>query len=396
MNILIVNVGSTSLKYTLYAGETARARGRMERIGMPGSRLVHTAADGAVIEESSDHLGYEDAIRRMLELLERRGDLDHLAQLDGIGFKVVHGGSYTGTVPLTEEVVAEMEAFGLVAPAHNPPYVSAIRLVARVAPEVPLVGLFETSFHRDLPEHVHTYGVPLEWRDTYGIRRYGFHGASHSYVAERVGALVGPGLRIVSCHLGGSSSVCAVVDGRSVDVSMGFSPQGGPPQSNRCGDLDAFAVLRLLQIGAYSVDALAEVLTTQSGLKGISGLSGDIRDLETAAAGGDSRAALALDCFVYEVRKLIGAYAAALRGVDVVALTGGIGENGSEVRGRILSGFSYLGLELDEAANASVLGCEGLISRAGSSVQAWIVPTDEERVVAGAVAGYLRASQGRA
>ncbi|GAB4259282.1 MAG: acetate kinase [Thermoleophilia bacterium] len=389
MNILVVNVGSTSLKYTLYREGTALARGKVQRIGVPGTHLAHRASSGETFAETGDRLSYEDAIRRMLDLLESTGDMADTGTLDAVGFKVVHGGRVSGTVRLTPEVVDEMEAYNLVAPAHNPPYVDAIRLFARVAPGVPLVGVFETGFHATLPAHVYTYGVPLEWQERYGIRRYGFHGASHGYIARRTQELLGEGLRVISCHLGGSSSVCAIASGRSMDVSMGYSPQGGPPQSSRCGDLDAFVALRLLQTGAYSVEELARVLTVESGLKGISGVGGDLRDLEEAAAGGNERARLALDCFVYEIRKLIGAYTAALEGVDVIVFTGGIGENGVDVRARVLAGFEFIGLELDAAANAAVRGREGRISADGSHVQVWVLPTDEELVVAGSVAEFL-------
>lgn len=393
MNILIVNVGSTSLKYTLYRSGAPAARGKVERIASPGTKLVHRGR-GAPVEETADSLTYEQAIRRMLSLLAEAGDLAALADLDAIGFKVVHGGSIGGTVLLDEDVLAEMDAWRFVAPAHNPPYVAAARLFGQVAPELPLVGVFETSFHQSIRPEVYTYGVPLEWQTEHRIRRYGFHGASHGYIARRTAELLGPGTRVISCHLGGSSSVCALADGHSVDVSMGFSPQGGPPQSNRCGELDAFAVLHLLQTGAYQVEELISLLTSQAGLRGISGLSGDIRDLEEAAAGGNERAGLALDCFVYEVRKLIGAYAAALGGLDAVSFTGGIGENGARLRARILEGLAFLGVEVDPERNASVLGAEGRISTEGSPVAVWVLPTDEELVVAGEVARFL--NQGRA
>jgi len=389
VNILIVNVGSTSLKYTLYHAGRPTARGRVQRIGMAGTQLSHIAGSGVVVDMTADHLSYEMAIRRMLALLAEGGDLVDLSSLDAVGFKVVHGGSVTGTVRLTPQVLAEMERFRFTAPGHNPPYIAAIRLFAREAPTVPLVGVFETGFHRTLPPEAYTYGVPYAWLEDYGIRRYGFHGASHGYIGGRAAELLGPGKRVVSCHLGGSSSVCALVDGRSVDVSMGFSPQGGPPQSNRVGDLDAFVVLHLLKMGLKTVDGLIDELTSSGGLKGISGVSGDVRDLEEAAAAGDERARLALDIFAYDVRKLIGAYAAAMGGLDAVVFTGGTGENGADMRSRILSGLEFLGVGLDAGLNAAVVGREGRISAPGAPIQVWVLPTDEEQVVAGEVAAYM-------
>lgn len=398
MNILIVNVGSTSLKYTLYRAGRATARGKVQRIGMPGTQLSHTAGAGEAIDETSDHLSYEAAIKRMLALLAEGGDLVDVSSLDAVGFKVVHGGSVTGTVRLTPQVLAEMERFRFTAPGHNPPYISAIRLFAQEAPTVPLVGVFETGFHRTMPPEAYTYGVPHAWLEDYGIRRYGFHGASHGYIGGRIRELLGRGMRVVSCHLGGSSSVCALVDGRSVDVSMGFSPQGGPPQSNRVGDLDAFVVLHLLKMGLKTVDGLIDELTSAGGLKGISGVSGDVRDLEEAAAAGNDRARLALDVFAYDVRKSIGAYAAAMGGLDAVVFTGGTGENGADMRSRILCGLEFLGVDLDAELNAAVVGREGRISPAGAPVQIWVLPTDEEQVVAAEVATYLvdRAAAGAA
>ena len=250
-------------------------------------------------------------------------------------------------------------------------------------PNTSLVGLFETDFHRTIPPHAYRYAIPESWQTQYGIRRYGFHGASFRYLAGRVPELVGKkseSLKIIACHLGGSSSVCALKDGKSLETTMGFSPQSGLPQSTRVGELDSFALLYLLRKG-LSVDVIEQELIKNGGLKGISGLSGDVPQLEKAIAEGNTKAQLALDVFVHEVRKMIGAYTAVLEGLDVLVFSGGIGERGATIRSRICESFGYLGLELDQEKNTGVKG-ETLVSSDSSKVDIWVVPTNEELVVA--------------
>ncbi len=263
-----------------------------------------------------------------------------------MGFKAVHAGPLGGARVVDDEVLAAMEEFSFQAPAHNPPYISAMRAFRRSAPEVPLVALFETAFYDHVDEAVTTYAVPYEWKEELGIRRYGFHGASHRAASEKAQELLGRNdLRHISCHLGGSSSLAAIRNGVAVDCSFGMSPQSGLPHNNRTGDIDVFAVFQVMKQKGYGVDEMAEILASQSGLAGISGGSGDVRDLSEAAAAGDARARLALDVFVDAIRRYIGAFLVRLGGVDVLTFSGGIGENSPEVRAAVCEGLSAFGLE---------------------------------------------------
>jgi acetate kinase len=353
VRVLVPNLGSTSLKLQLLdmEDETVVARGRVSAIGSAGSAPDHRAAMGQLLEPVD-------------------------GPIDAVGLKTVHGGPrFTESCLVTDEVVEAMREFLPVAPAHNAIYLEAIDILRDALPETPMVAVFEPGFHRTIPEAARLYGVPYEWAERHGIRRYGFHGASHRYVSQHV-----PERRLVSCHLGGSSSVCAILDGESVDTSFGFSPQSGVLQGNRCGDFDAFAVLHLLE----RMDAveLARALCKESGLLGISGVSGEMREVEEAAAAGNARAALAVDMFVHGVKKEIGAYAAVLGGIDALAFAGGIGENSPAVRERVCSGLEFLGIELDAARNRDPDATGGVVSPDGDSVVVVVVRTDEELVVA--------------
>jgi acetate kinase len=375
MSILVANIGSTSFKYRLFSGDAEQVlgEGRVERIGQPGSSCpdYDTAIEGAISD-----------------LTRPGGPLRSLSDLAAIGFKAVHAGPVTGTRLIDDEVLAAMEAVTFLAPAHNPPYVAAMRSFRRVLPETPLVALFETAFFDRMPESATTYAVPYEWKEQLGIRRYGFHGASHRAASERVQALIGRHVRHISCHLGGSSSVAGIRDGVAVETSFGLSPQSGLPQNNRVGDLDVFAALFVMKQRNLDPDAMATRLASASGLAGISGLSGDVRDLEQAAAAGHTRARLALDVFVHAVRHHLGACLVALGGVDVLTFSGGIGEGSAAIRAAVCAGLEDLGLALDPALNASASG-EARVSRAASKAAVFIVPADEERIVARATAELL-------
>lgn len=387
MKILIANAGSTSLKYRLYElpEETLLAEGRIENIGAPQSRVQHRIGAGNSQDETGPGITYAEAIRRILTVLtnERHGVLASLSELDAVGFKVVHAFRYSGCQILTDAVLAAMEEYVPVASLHNRVYLDAISLFREELPGTPLVGLFETDFHRTIPEHAWRYAIPLQWQEKYGIRRYGFHGASFRYLAGRTPQLTNvqsDDARTILCHLGGSSSVCAIRRGKSLETTMGFSPQSGLPQSTRVGELDAFALLYLLRKG-WEVDDLEKEMIQNSGLKGLSGLSGDIPALEKAAAEGHAGARLALEVFAHEIQKAIGAYTAVLQGLDVLVFSGGIGERGAAIRSRICESFGYLGLQIDEKANQSTQG-ESRISSKDSSVEVWVIPTNEELVVA--------------
>lgn len=356
MNILVPNLGSTSLKYQILEmpAERVLARGRFERV-----------------------TDYREAIARI-----PAGE----PRVDAVAFKTVLAGPrYRGTFRIDADVIAAMEEYLPAAPAHNSIYLAAIRAFADAMPGVPLVAAFETEFHVTMPEYAARYGVPAEWREKYGIRRYGFHGASHQYVSERVPELLGrprESLRLISCHLGGSSSICAIAAGRSVDTTMGFSPQSGLENATRHGDLDVFAVLYMMERCGWTIAEVRQQLARNGGLAGLSGIpGGDVRDLEAAAAQGNQDAALALEVFAYEVRKTIGAYAAAMGGVDAVAFTGGIGENSARLRSRCLAGLEFLGIRLDPVRNEQGVG-DRLISADDSRVALVALATNEELIVA--------------
>jgi acetate kinase len=275
-----------------------------------------------------------------------------------------------------------MEEMNQVAPAHNPPYIGAMRLLADKLPDIPLVASFETGFHSTIPERLRNYAIPYAWANEFQVKRWGFHGASHRYIGTRVAELLGQDdLRVISCHLGGSSSLCAMRGGQSVATSMGMSPQSGLPNNNRVGDFDPFALPLVMRATGRSLDEVLDDLACRSGLLGLSGVSGDVRDLEQATAEGNQRAKLALDVFYTDIRRYLGGLLVELGGADVIAFTGGIGENGVQTRQAVCSGLEELGIILDDTANAAASG-EGKISDAASRTQIWIVPTNEELIVA--------------
>ena len=369
MKCLIPNIGSTSFKYRLLdmPSETVLAEGRIERIGQPGG----------------DCADYPTAIRKCIADVTGPGKaLKTLAEVEAAGFKVVHPGPMAGPRLVDEELFAAMGDFSFFAPAHNPPYIAAMRAFQQEMPGVPLVAVFETTPYAGLDEAATTYAVPYEWRTKYGIRRYGFHGASHRSASERVQSLLGrKDLRHISCHLGGSSSLAAFRNGVAIDTSFGTSPQSGLPQNNRVGDIDAFAVLYMMKKLSVGPDEMAQILGCQSGLAGISGTSGDMRDLNEAAAGGSVQARLAFDVFIRAIRRYIGAFMLELGGVDVITFSGGIGENSTEIRSAVCRNLATFGIELDETVNRAARNA-GQISTAGSPVKVLIVPADEETIVA--------------
>ncbi|MGH9605460.1 MAG: acetate/propionate family kinase [Terracidiphilus sp.] len=369
MRLLIPNIGSTSFKFRVLdmPAETVLAQGRVERIGQPGGEC----ADYAV------------AIGKCLAQIAGPGKpLASIGEIDAVGFKVVHAGPLNEPQIIDDEFLAAMEEFEFLAPAHNPPYVEAICAFRQELPGVPLVAVIETGPYRQMDEAATTYAVPYEWRTEFGIRRYGFHGASHRSANERTRVLLGRDeLRHISCHLGGSSSVAAFRDGVAVDTSFGASPQSGLPQNNRVGDIDAFAVLYMMKKLKLDPDWMAVLLGSRSGLAGISGTCGDMRDLTEAIAAGSHRAQVALDVFVRAIRHYLGAFVLELGGVDAITFSGGIGENCAEVRAGVLSNLSSFGIDLDEVRNKTIKG-EGRISTEKSEVKILVVPANEETIVA--------------
>jgi acetate kinase len=375
MKILVANIGSTSFKYRLFESEsmTAVAQGRVERIGQPG---------GACPD-------YDSAIRACLDDLAKQGQT-----VDCVGFKAVFAGPLSGARRVDEELLAAMEDYSFFAPAHNPPYIAAMRAFAKTLPETPLVALLETAFFQEMDDAALTYSVPYEWKELHGIRRYGFHGASHRAASERARQLCGDNIRHISCHLGGSSSMAAIRNGVAIDTSFGMSPQSGLPHNNRTGDLDVFAALYVMKKKSISVDQMAAILGCQSGLAGVSGTSGDVRDIDEGCARGDARCRLALDVMIRAVRHYMGAFFVSLGGLDVVTFTGGIGENGADIRERICDGLEILGIQLDTECNCTAKG-EALLSTPDSEVQVWMFPADEERIVARAALEVLTPPEAR-
>ena len=395
MKILVANLGSTSFKYRLFdmRDEQELARGGVERIGSGSSRCYAFIGEREV-ETIEDVAGHGAALARCLDQLTDKttGCLRNSGEVSAIGFKAVHGGRITGVRQVDADVLAAMEEVAGVAPAHNPPYVAAMRLLAERVPEIPLVVAFETGFHETIPEANRIYAVPWEWTERFGVRRWGFHGASHCYIAGRMGELLGRSdARVISCHLGGSSSLCAIRGARSVATSMGMSPQSGLPQNNRAGDFDPFAFPVVMQATGKSLEEVLQDLAERSGLLGLSGMSGDVRDLEAACEQGDTKAQRALDVYVASVRHYLGAYLVELGGADAIVFTGGIGENSALLRASICRDLEWFGIRLDAARNAGADG-ECVISNDDSRVAIWTVPTNEELVVARQVKQCLETS----
>ena len=385
MKVLVANLGSTSFKYRLLdmSDERQLARGGIERIGSAESLCKVEIGDAKQekILSVSDHA---EAVRQCLAQLTdpEHGCLAEVAEVSAIGFKAVHGGRFSGVQRVNSELLDEMERMNHLAPAHNPPYIAAMRQLNSQLPDIPLVAAFETGFHQTIPERSSLFAVPYDWARNALVRRWGFHGASHRYIAVRTAEIFGrDDLRIISLHLGGSSSACAILGGQSVANSFGMSPQSGLPHNNRVGDFDPYALPFVME---YTGKSLTEVLATmagEGGLLGISGVSEDVRDLSEAAAQGNRRAQLALDVFATAVRNYVGAYLMELGGADTIVFTGGIGENRADFRAAVCRDLQELGIELDAEANRSAQG-EAKISSESSRTQIWVVPTNEELIVA--------------
>ncbi len=389
MKILVINSGSSSLKYQLFdmAQETVLAKGLVERIGSQGSVLTHQA-NGKKEKMEFESPNHEAALRKVFDVLTHTGTgvLKDIKEIDAVGHRVVHAGEkFASSVRITPEVVAALEECSELAPLHNPPGITGIRAITKILPDVPQVGVFDTAFHQTMPKEAYIYPIPYEYYEKHKIRRYGFHGTSHRYVSMRAAAMLGKpiaDLKLVTCHLGNGSSVAAVDGGRSIDTSMGFTPLAGIPMGTRSGDLDPAIVTFIAEKdGVTDEHVVQKILNKQSGVLGVSGLSNDFRDLEVAAEEGNERAALALTIFANGLRKYIAAYAAVMNGVDAIIFTAGIGENSKEMRSRVCQGLAFLGVEIDEEQN-DCRGVERDISTPQSKVRVLIIPTNEELVIA--------------
>ena len=378
--ILVANIGSTSFKFRLIEmpSERVLAKGGVERIGSAESTYSFKLGNEPEQKGVGSFPDYGAAIALVEKLL---GGFSGLA---AVGFKPVMARNISGTQRFDETVLRAMEEVNTLLPAHNPPYIAAVRSFQSSHPELPCIGTFETAFYDHVPAHNRRYPVPLEWESKYGIRRYGFHGASHRYVTQRCAELRGTDqLRLISCHLGGSSSIAAVLNGKAIDSSWGMTPQSGLPQNNRVGDFDVFALVYLARDLGLGIDAIEKALTTESGLKGMSGLAtGDMRDLVEAAGKGSENAKVALDVFAGAIRKYIGQFLVELNGIDALIFTAGIGENDAPIREAVCANLDFCGLELDLEANRATRATEAVISTPRSKIEVRVIPTNEELIIA--------------
>jgi acetate kinase len=397
MKILVVNCGSSSIKYQLFEmpQRAVLGKGLVERIGEPGSALSHTS-HGHTERRPTEVATHEQGLELVLRALtEGPGKLlDRIDEIEAVGHRVVHGADeFTGSVLITDQVLATIERVAHLAPLHNPPNLAGIRAATRALPRAAQVACFDTAFHTTLPPVAYTYALPYMLCEQYRIRRYGFHGTSHRYVSGRAAQLLGAApeaVNLITCHLGNGCSMAAVQRGRSIDTTMGLTPLEGLVMGTRTGDLDP-AILFYLGDNGYDIATLNRICNTKSGLIGISGSSNDLRTLGEKAAAGDARARLAIDVFCYHVKKYIGAYLAVLGTVDAVVWTGGIAEHGWRIRAQCCAGLSDLGIVLDPQRNAEVVGREGEIQTAGSRVKLLVIPTDEEGVIAADTYEIIRA-----
>lgn len=384
--VLVANLGSTSFKYRLFDmnSETTLARGGVERIGDSQSRSTVTI--GQWTETRDEPVpNHGVAVKACLDQLTdpQHGVLKSAADVSAIGFKAVHGGRMSGVFEVNDDVLAAMAEMNTAAPAHNPPYIAAMKTMREQIVGIPLVAAFETDFHRTIPEARKTYAIPSQWTESMHIKKWGFHGASHRFIATRMSQLLGRSdARIISCHLGGSSSLTAIRNGQSVMTTMGMTPQTGLPQNNRVGDFDPFALPLIIARTGMSLDQVLSEMSSRGGLLGISGKSGDMRDLESGADAGDAKCQLALDVYTEEIRRHMGGMMVALGGVDAIVFTGGIGENGARTRQAVCRDLEELGIVVDAQQNASVRAVEATFHADASKTQLWVVPTNEELIVA--------------
>ena len=390
MKILVINAGSSSLKYQLIDMENEQllAKGICDRIGIDG-HLKHSplVGDKPVFNEDLPLPTHAEAIAAVIEKLTSAeyGVVSSMSEIDAVGHRVVHGGEkFACSVRIDDAVMAALDECTPFAPLHNPANITGINACKAVMGDIPMVAVFDTAFHQTMPSKAYMYALPYEYYEKDGVRRYGFHGTSHRYVTSRCAEMMGKpieDLKIVSCHLGNGSSLAAVKGGKCVDTSMGFTPLVGLPMGTRCGDLDPGVMQYLMHKYDLDIDKMLNVLNKKSGVQGISGLSSDFRDLENGAAEGHERAILALDMFAYWVAKVAGSYAAAMNGVDAIIFTAGVGENGPDTRKAVLDYLAFLGIEVDDEANHK-RGLDIMISTADSKVKAFVIPTNEELVIA--------------
>ncbi len=390
MKILVLNCGSSSVKYKLIDMDkkVEMGSGGVEKIGMKGSFLKHTRQDGQKVILEGEILEHQVAVEYILGVLTsaRHGAVKSLEDIHAVGHRVVHGGEkFNSSVLISDEVIRKIEECIEIAPLHNPPNLAGIRAISELMPDVPQVAVFDTAFHQTMPEHAYMYAIPYTLYKKYGIRRYGFHGTSHRYVSRRACEFLGldyENCKIITAHIGNGASVTAIKNGKSVDTSMGFTPIEGLMMGTRSGDVDLGVVTFLMEKEMINSAAVSTLFNKHSGVLGVSGISSDMRDIENAVAEGNERARLALDIYEYRIIKYIGSYLSALNGADVIVFTGGVGENQTSTRQKVCDHMQYLGVEIDKELNTKTRGKEALLSTPESKIKIVVIPTDEEFMIA--------------
>ena len=390
MKILVLNCGSSSIKYQLLDIETKTvlAKGGIEKIGLEGSFLKFNLPNGekeTIFAQIPEHT---TGVRMIIDILtsEKWGVVDSIEDIDAVGHRMVHGGEkFSASTLLTDEVLEVFEACNDLAPLHNPANLKGVNAVKAVAPEIPQVGVFDTAFHQTMPDYAYMYALPYDLYENYGVRRYGFHGTSHRYITKRALEMLNipaEGTKIITCHIGNGASIAAVKDGKSVDTSMGMTPLAGLMMGTRSGDVDPGILPYIMEKTGLDIQGAIDMLNKKSGVAGITGISSDMREVKAAADAGNERAILSNTMNFYRIKKYIGAYAAAMGGVDIIIFAGGVGENQQDCREAALEGLEFLGVELDKEVNAKMRGEEAVLSTPNSRVKVLLVPTDEELMIA--------------
>jgi len=389
MNVLVINCGSSSIKYQLIHMEERRvlAKGLLEEIGKANSSQIHYIKE-KIINRKDKVADYEEGLKKILELLldGKKGAIKDTSEISAVGHRVVHGGEeFFESILITKKVIEIIKSYSSLAPLHNPPNLAGIKAARNLLPEVPQVAVFDTAFHQTIPPKAFLYALPYKYYGKYKIRRYGFHGTSHHYVANQAAKFLRKPLKelkIITCHLGNGCSITAIDKGKSIDTSMGFTPLEGLVMGTRCGDIDPAAVLFLMEKENFTIGQINDTLNRQSGLLGISGIRNDLREIQRWARKGNQRAKLALEIFIYRIKKYIGAYSAVLGGLDILIFCAGIGENEENIRSRTCQGLEFLGIHLDKRKNKVPSKVPRFISTEGSPVKVLVIPTNEEEMIA--------------
>lgn len=390
MKIIVLNCGSSSIKYQLFEMPQVEvlAKGLVDKIGLKGALIKHERNDGKILKVEGEILDHKSGIEFLLGILidPEYGSLNSLQEILAVGHRVVHGAEeFSGSVAITPDVVKALEQSSDLAPLHNPPNLKGIYAMQQLLPEVPQAGVFDTAFHQTMPEYSYLYGIPYSLYEKHKIRRYGFHGTSHKYVSARACEILGEDIatkKIVTCHLGNGASMAAIKFGKSMDTSMGMTPIEGVMMGTRCGDLDVGALFHIMNKEDITSKIANTLVNKFSGVLGVSGISSDMRDVELAAEKGHHRAAVAYKMYAYRVKKYVGAYAAAMGGVDIIIFTGGIGENDSVTRANVMEEMDFLGVDFDFELNKGLRGKETILSKPGSKVKVLVIPTNEEMMIA--------------